>query len=313
MINSIKGRGKVKSKKKIMTNENCCKCDSVVEDGICCPCCQSFVHPKCAGFTKDSLSLYKKMKNLRWYCDNCLSYVDDVKGISKLINDKHVALNMELKKISESGDILRNDIEQLRIAVDNSKGKLDQVASVDSLKSEINAKWSEVVKKNCDAVCSEVRSIQKTLNVVNENKERENNIIIFNLAESENSVKDKEIVMKIFQSLTEESIKSSDVVKVFRQGKKEEQITSPRPIIVKFNNTSSKVLVMNKLFKIKLLDDKLKSIRISHDMTREQRTDYRKLVDEAKSREADDGEDFLYRVRGPVGRWKIVRFLKKGK
>ncbi|ESO12193.1 hypothetical protein HELRODRAFT_158657 [Helobdella robusta] len=199
-----------------MTNENCCKCDSVVEDGICCPSCQSFVHPKCAGFTKDSLSLYKKMKNLRWYCDNCLSYVDDVKGISKLINDKHVALDMELKKISESGDILRNDIEQLRIAVDNSKGKLDQVASVDSLKSEINAKWSEV-------------------------------------------------------------------------------------------------LVMNKLFKIKLLDDKLKSIRISHDMTREQRTDYRKLVDEAKSKEADDGEDFLYRVRGPVGRWKIVRFLKKGK
>jgi len=65
------------------------------------------------------------------------------------------------------------------------------------------------------------------------------------------------------------------------------------------------------MFKIRLLDETLNKIRISHDLTREQRWELSKLVTEAKAKQAADDEHFLYRVRGAVGRWKIVKLSKK--
>ncbi|ESO01780.1 hypothetical protein HELRODRAFT_160942 [Helobdella robusta] len=52
--------------------------------------------------------------------------------------------------------------------------------------------------------------------------------------------------------------------------------------------------------KMKTLDDSLKNIRLSHDLTIQQRSDLKKLLDDAKKKKESCKEDFLYRVRGEV-------------
>ncbi|ESO12151.1 hypothetical protein HELRODRAFT_158602 [Helobdella robusta] len=63
--------------------------------------------------------------------------------------------------------------------------------------------------------------------------------------------------------------------------------------------------------RMKTLDDSLKNIRLSHNLTIQQRSDLKKLLDDAKKKEESCKEGFLYRVRGEVGKWKIVQFFAK--
>ena len=51
---------------------------------------------------------------------------------------------------------------------------------------------------------------------------------------------------------------------------------------------------------------------IAHDMTRTERDECKRLVEEAKARMAQDTSgEFLYRVRGSPGDLKIVKIKKK--
>ncbi|ESO11447.1 hypothetical protein HELRODRAFT_183140 [Helobdella robusta] len=60
---------------------------------------------------------------------------------------------------------------------------------------------------------------------------------------------------------------------------------------------------------IDLLEGDLQNIRVSHDLSPEQRVELKSLLDKAKSKNVEDN-DFLYKVRGPIGRWKIIKFPK---
>ena len=84
-----------------------------------------------------------------------------------------------------------------------------------------------------------------------------------------------------------------------------------RPVIIKFVNLTIKMLVMRNLFKLKTMNEPYAKIRVGHDLTRDQRDQLKKLVDEAREKENSTEGDFLYRVRGAVGRWKITKFPKK--
>ncbi|ESO00994.1 hypothetical protein HELRODRAFT_184333 [Helobdella robusta] len=59
-------------------------------------------------------------------------------------------------------------------------------------------------------------------------------------------------------SLTDESLKDEDILKIFRQGKKPSVSSPPRLVIVMFINLSAKVLVMRRLFRLALLDEKMR-------------------------------------------------------
>ncbi|ESN94589.1 hypothetical protein HELRODRAFT_164454 [Helobdella robusta] len=57
--------------------------------------------------------------------------------------------------------------------------------------------------------------------------------------------------------------------------------------------------VMRSISKIKSLEGEFNKIKISHDLTRDQRVELRELIAEAKTKEANDGH-FLYRVKGQL-------------
>ena len=182
--------------------------------------------------------------------------------------------------------------------------------SFNDLKNEMSASWSSVVKSNIDVVSNDVRSVLKTIDVVKDLDKRSNNIVFFNLSENSTVIKDKEIAISILGSLMGDSSKDVDVVNMFRQGKQTNNAVTSRPMVIMFNSPLSKSLVISSLSKLKSLRAKFDNINISHDMTREQRSELKRLVDDAKLKQSGD-DNFLYRVRGQIGRWKIVRFPKQ--
>ncbi|ESO10147.1 hypothetical protein HELRODRAFT_168011 [Helobdella robusta] len=72
----------------------------------------------------------------------------------------------------------------------------------------------------------------------------------------------------------------------------------------------AKELVMKSSYKLKQMSEELSKVWIANDLTAEQRSELKSLIANVKSREAACTGGFLYRVRGPVGKWRIVSFKK---
>jgi negative regulator of genetic competence, sporulation and motility len=69
---------------------------------------------------------------------------------------------------------------------------------------------------------------------------------------------------------------------------------------------------MDSLFRLTNIDAKFKGITVSHDMTKDERDDCKKLVDETKQKEnyAASGE-WTFRVRGLPGQLRVISIKKK--
>ncbi|ESO03904.1 hypothetical protein HELRODRAFT_172932 [Helobdella robusta] len=137
-------------------------------------------------------------------------------------------------------------------------------------------------------------------------KEREQNLVHFRLAEGDD---DKEHVMRIFNHLTRSEVAEKAVVKVTRLG---EKIKLNRPLLISLDGVESKNFIMDNVSRMKSLDDVLKGVWLSHDLSNDQRDELKKLINDAKMQESVGG-DFLFRVRGPPGRGKIVKFWRDQK
>ncbi|ESO11717.1 hypothetical protein HELRODRAFT_166735 [Helobdella robusta] len=169
----------------------------------------------------------------------------------------------------------------------------DILDKIDSNKNEMITRLEKLDEVNT----------QKVLTEVNEMKDRESNLMVFRLVESDN---DRTDVMKILQHLVED-ISEKDVLRTTRLGKKSDDVV--RPLLIKLENAKIKNSIMRNVYNMKTIADKFAGVGLS-DLTKEQRQEYKTFVEKAKSMQSDDKENFLYRVRGPVGRWKIIQFKK---
>ena len=104
------------------------------------------------------------------------------------------------------------------------------------------------------------------------------------------------------------------MINVFRLGKRPEPgvSTGPRPLMVQLASHNMKNLIMESLYKLKNGDQRFKSIVVAHNMTKLERDQCKELVSEARSLAArDPAGEYLYRVRGPPGEIKILKFRKR--
>jgi len=67
---------------------------------------------------------------------------------------------------------------------------------------------------------------------------------------------------------------------------------------------------MESLYKMKSLADRFKNVIIAHDMTKKEREQCKVLVENAKYRTENEAGEWIYSVRGPPGRMKIVQIRK---
>ena len=138
---------------------------------------------------------------------------------------------------------------------------------------------------------------------------RKNNIILYRVAESslvraeERQKEDAEFCEKFLLAL-QCGFEPEDIKKVLRLGRRNADGTE-RPILVQLRSGNVKNYIIESLYKIRSLEAIYQNIIVGHDMTKKQRDECRALVAEAK-RKSDSG-DFLYKVRGPPGNWRVVQ------
>ena len=126
----------------------------------------------------------------------------------------------------------------------------------------------------------------------NDKENRRNNIILYNAADSaEGNVESKYKEDKLFflqlMNALSTGVDEEDMKKILRLGKINDS-GKPRPLLVQLGCRMAKNLIMDSLFRLKNIDSKFKGITVSHDMTKNERDECKKLVEEAKQKEIQD-------------------------
>lgn len=234
-------------------------------------------------------------------------------------------------KVQSEFDKLNNEIENLKENQNKPSTDIDIDKQVEELTAAFlrdEKNWTEIVKKEVGNkftnVSDELTQINKmvldTKCQVDEVKDkdlRKNNVIIYRIPENSGTTyearikEDKDVVMKILKYLIDDDLNENEIVKVIRIGRRTDDASKPRAILVQFVSGMTKNYMMNNLYKLKKAPDDIKSIVISHDMTKLEREECKRLVQEAKEKESEDHSgEWVYRVRGLPGMMKIVKWKK---
>ena len=143
---------------------------------------------------------------------------------------------------------------------------------------------------------------------------RKLNALIYHVSESdkEEPERRKEDDLKFIADLKVElGVEESEISNIVRLGKRSDDITKPRPMKVMFDSEKSKKGFMCKLGNLANAQDNFKKISVSHDMTKEEREQNKKKVQEAKNLNREHpSEEWVYRVRGLPGMKKVMRVKK---
>ena len=249
-----------------MAGDKCGRCNRSVKDGIQCFVCKCYIHVKCASITEEVYNVMLNNENFRYFCDGCLKLTVDWGSVSNAIKCNHDELSVKIDQIRDELAIVKKVVDSKENAVSNAK--IDE--ELNKFKYEMNNTWASVVKgeigKNVADVNKEVRSVKKLLEERSDREDRENNLVrpIFGLNEVGTHVEDMGIVHRILSHVSD-VVKESDVDQIVRMGRKKEGIV--RPVLVKFKTGDIRKLVIRGKSKIKTLEDNLKNIGLSDDLT----------------------------------------------
>ena len=81
----------------------------------------------------------------------------------------------------------------------------------------------------------------------------------------------------------------------------------PRPLKVVMKAIIKKMELFKRPSNLRDAEDKYKCISLQHNLTKKEREEGRKLLQEARTKEINDEGKWLYKVRGPPWTRKIVR------
>lgn len=258
------------------------------------------------------------------------------KSNEDLSNDAHnfketVIRNLdEIRSDLKAVDTTKNSYEDRIIKLENACNKIE----VEQLtKAFINdGTWADVVKKHIDNriedVHGEVNVVQKqienTRRMAESERERETrrkNVIIFNVPESdkpsnwkEQQEEDIKTACNIFSYVLEENFETSEIKRIIRLGRRtyeSGQEIPCRPLLLEFTLGATKNYVMQHLNRLRK-NEEFKGVVVSHDLSKLEREECKKLALEAKERESSDTSgEYIYRVRGLPGQLKIVKIKKR--
>lgn len=212
-------------------------------------------------------------------------------------------------------DFMKQAMEDLEAKQKDEWPTLAEQKLADLAAAHVNTKLS--------TFSTELQGVQKAISEVkhvveeeNDKENRRNNIILYNVAESaegnvESKYKEDKLIFLQLMNALSTGVDEEDIKKMLRLGRKNEN-GKPRPLLVQLGCRLAKNLIMDSLFRLKNIDAKFKGITVSHDMTKNERDECKKLVDEAKQKESQDvSGEWIYRVRGLPGQMRIISIKKK--
>ena len=274
----------------------CIRCNEHVKtrtEAVECTLCNQWVHVKCepdiTPETYKALCAAAEARRsgskcaLNWSCASCSSYATK-------FNTSILELHMRLRKMEANCSENTKDIELVQKNMEILQGKVDAI-SVDS-----------VSKNTTTTIFNEIR----------ERDLRKNNVIIYNLDEPQGSnkeerlTKDKKSLRDLCDEIDVKLNLDEDCKFVTRLGKFDKEKT--RPMLVGLHNDDIKRSILSNARKLNKTKD---NIKISHDLTNQQRSEEKELLNEAETKNGERTEEekrsFKFQVVGRKGEKRIAR------
>ena len=273
-------------------------------------------HSQCAGFTGSmSKKIFEDIGG--WSCPVCVMQTINIPWY-----DYSDASNF-IAKVEEKLD---EKIEDLKAEIDDLKAVKNEFENIEKAQTTQSRLWSDIVADNQDGV--KVREsfvstmakqvVNHTNQVIADRDNRENNVILFNAKESNSESSDdrkkhdKGIFDNICQVVVNQLLPIDKIVRLGRKTTDNDGNLKTRPIKVCFTTGFDKRKFLSNLYKLSDARDELKSIRIQHDLSPDERELTKNLLAEAYNKNQDEKpSNFLYKVRGPPQAPRVVKVYKK--
>lgn len=240
---------------------SCSTCDKDVgnnDKALGCSICENWYHIKCERVTIDDYEFLKKSDNsIQWYCKSC-------KGAS-------LKLFKMITMMHKRQDDMDNKMDSLTQDVGNCLAQIgDNKSALNNLKDDLTD-----LKDTLPIIVSR-RVVSVIQDKVEEDK-REDNLIFFNVPESESIEVDEEFILE----LCKESLGVNDIQinEASRLGPKPKSNNDKARIVkVMIKNKESRSNILKNAYKLKdAKKDTHKKVGIGRDLTRSQR-EHNKLL-----------------------------------
>ena len=232
---------------------------------------------------------------------------------------------------------LEGEMEAVKSALnencEDSKMIKHRVDKVERECADLNTKFDSFKDRNDGGTSHKEKEdlqrdlLEKATNHMQSRMDRKNNIIVHGAPEevrgelelwvrSEKIKHDKAIILELCLNIDVECY-VDDILDIKRIGKFKGRMgqvneeAEPRPIIVTLKE-GIKEKIMKNVFRLKNTENKmLKRVRISHDMSKEERQKEKELRMEAKRRNEQEVGNFFYVVRGNPWERYILKLKKR--
>lgn len=175
--------------------------------------------------------------------------------------------------------------------------------------------WTSTISNAIETINKKVRKVEEKLQDSVLHDQRRNNVIIHRLEESgatgedQKRTDDTNAALKLINEVLQVSCGMSNIKRIFRIGK---DTGKGRPLLIEFRDGLIKNQVLEALYKLKNAEDRFRKISVTHDMTKEEREQCRKLVAEAKEKQSvSQSGEWLFKVKGAPGAMRIVKLRKQ--
>ena len=260
--------------------------------------------------------------NCMWFCPPCKIKVEKQIVTEKEIEGRCEAymagFNDKIKELEQKIDCKcdRTEVPAIvsKYLEDNQYCKQDEIKAI--VQHEItNNTNNKTPNPNNNELVKELK----------DSANREPNIVIYNMPEPNTNLKDEVIKqdLGLLTKLCDEICKipfdaKTDITKIIRLGKKvpkpedagPEYKEKNRPVLVSFAHVTKKEELMGTLGVLKEAEVPFSQLGISHDMSKQERENNKKLLNEAKRLSDEEQGNWVYKVRGPPWNLKIVKIKK---
>lgn len=289
-----------------------CKDNYTLENDKFLECHRCFSHYciTCLGKTEEAYNMIIG-SDLMWFCVQCREKVE-----KNIVTDR---------KIEETCKAMMSSFEKRIADIENAVASKCSIAEAkDLINEEINKRLPLLASHPQGATGDKQESseaatatppssnVNEVLSEMNERKARENNIVMYGVAEVESKPfeerqsydknKAEEIISKCGVTLEKDEVR-----KTLRLGKYDKKSKKHRPMLVVLHNADKKKAIF-KGGKTLRENESFKHVSLSNDLTPAERDLDKKLFEEAKEREKNQSGEYTFKVRGPPWARRIVRF-----
>lgn len=271
---------------------------ALAKNALPCQLCKREVHAACHNIPQElyTMLVEKRATGLVFFCEGCNV---SAAGLLRTITSQQIKMTALENKIEDLEKNMKTKVED---AV-SKEVKSEAITHIIEEKIKIAMEGPELEQKIKD-ITVEFQPTTQTINeCVKEEisiERRKNRVIIHGLEENNEKgnvleTSDHQRTLTMLK-LVHPRLEQKNLVSCQRIGKR-----LNRALLVEFNLVHIKQAVMRNLGK---LGGKGYRVSIVHDLTRAQREECRKLLQEAKEQD----EEGKFKVVGPPGRMKIARY-----